>query len=115
MSTAPSIPAPVADRSEQPFGSQDPVVPRRATRRTRTPDADETGHHSWWLTGLMIFLSLSILVPMYLVVVTALKTPDQLTGAGFQLPNPARWANFGDAWRLTDFPRAALNSAIITV
>lgn len=102
----------------------DPVIPevagpdlpgRRSRRRDRTPDAPEGGHPSWWLTGLMIFLSLSILVPMYLVVVTALKTPDQLTGAGFDLPNPATWSNFGEAWRLTDFPRSALNSAIITV
>jgi len=113
MSTAPSIAAPVADRSEQAFGAGDGATPRR--RRVRTPDPEDTGHHSWWLTGLMIFLSLSILVPMYLVVVTALKTPDQLTGAGLGLPNPVRWANFSDAWTLTDFPRSALNSAIITV
>jgi len=26
-----------------------------------------------------------------------------------------QWSNFADAWRLTDFPRTALNSAIITV
>jgi raffinose/stachyose/melibiose transport system permease protein len=52
---------------------------------------------------------------MYLVVVTALKTPDQLAGAGFDWPDPIRWANFADAWRLTSFGRSFLNSAFITV
>ena len=47
--------------------------------------------------------------------VTALKTPDQLGGTGFSLPTEVRWANFSDAWTLTNFPRAALNSLIITV
>ena len=47
--------------------------------------------------------------------VTALKTPDQLGGTGFSFPTELRWANFADAWPLTNFPRAALNSLIITV
>ena len=55
------------------------------------------------------------MIPLYFAVVTALKTPDQLGGTGFGLPTDVRWANFSDAWRLTNFPRAALNSAIITV
>jgi raffinose/stachyose/melibiose transport system permease protein len=93
-----------------------PVRRRPLRRRARTSDAGEdSGPTNWWLTGLMVFLSLSILVPMYLVVVTALKTPDQLAGAGFDLPSPATWSNFGEAWRLTNFPRSALNSAFITV
>jgi raffinose/stachyose/melibiose transport system permease protein len=83
----------------------EPARPRRRPRRTV----------NWWLTALMIVLSLTVLVPLYFAVITALKTPDQLTGAGFGLPSPARWENFAEAWRLTHFPRAALNSAIITV
>jgi raffinose/stachyose/melibiose transport system permease protein len=70
---------------------------------------------NWWLTALLIVLSLTIFVPLYFAVVTALKTPDQLGGTGFGLPDEVRWANFADAWRLTDFPVAALNTAIITV
>ncbi|GCD19469.1 carbohydrate ABC transporter permease [Cellulomonas sp. H30R-01] len=96
----------------------DTTGPRRPSWRNRRRAAEPGepgGRTNWWLTGLMIFLSLSILVPMYLVVVTALKTPDQLSGAGFDLPSPATFGNFGEAWRLTDFPRSALNSAIITV
>nr|WP_245827823.1 carbohydrate ABC transporter permease [Sinomonas mesophila] len=70
---------------------------------------------NWWLTALLLVLSLTILIPLYFTVVTALKTPDQLGGSGFDLPTEVRWENFADAWTLTNFPRAALNSALITV
>ncbi|WP_374199153.1 carbohydrate ABC transporter permease [Actinotalea ferrariae] len=93
-----------------------PDVPGTSSRRRagrRSPNHEE--RPNWWLTGLMVFLALSVFVPLYFAVVTALKTPDQLTGAGFDLPTTVRWENFADAWRLTDFPRSAMNSAVITV
>lgn len=70
---------------------------------------------NWWLTALLVVLALTIAVPLYFAVVTALKTPDQLGGTGFGLPDEVRWENFADAWRLTDFPTTALNTALITV
>ncbi|MCO8273734.1 carbohydrate ABC transporter permease [Actinoplanes sp. TRM 88003] len=70
---------------------------------------------NWWLTALLSVLALTIAIPLYFAVVTALKTTDQLGGTGFGLPTDIRWENFADAWRLTDFPTTALNSAIITV
>jgi raffinose/stachyose/melibiose transport system permease protein len=70
---------------------------------------------NWWLTALLMVLSLTILVPLYFAVVTALKTTDELGGTGFGLPSSVQWSNFKDAWELTNFPRAALNSALITV
>lgn len=70
---------------------------------------------NWWLTALLAVLALTILIPLWFAVVTALKTPAQLGGTGFGWPSEIRWANFADAWRLTNFPRAALNSAVITV
>jgi raffinose/stachyose/melibiose transport system permease protein len=63
----------------------------------------------------MCVLSLTVLVPLYFAVVTALKSPAELAGAGFGLPADPRWQNFADAWTLTNFPNAALNSAVITV
>jgi raffinose/stachyose/melibiose transport system permease protein len=63
----------------------------------------------------MAVLSLTVLVPLYFTVVTALKTPDQLGGSGLGLPHRIRWSNFLDAWKLTDFPSALMNSALITV
>lgn len=90
-----------------------PGAPATQTRRRRKGG----GHDpvNWWLTALLIVLSLTIAIPLYFAVVTALKTTDQLGGTGFGLPTTVRWANFLDAWRLTDFPKTALNSAIITV
>lgn len=93
-----------------------PVTAAPAARRRRRRERDEpAGPVSWSLTALLIVLTLTILVPLYFAVVTALKTPDQLTGTGFGLPTELRWENFADAWRLTDFPATALNTAIITV
>ena len=85
---------------------------RAPRRRNRS-----TGHDpvNWWLTALLVVLALTIAIPLYFAVVTALKTTDQLGGTGFGLPTSVRWSNFADAWRLTDFPRTALNSAVITV
>ncbi|KUG62025.1 ABC transporter permease [Kocuria rosea subsp. polaris] len=87
-----------------------PGGPRRSDRRRPT-----RARVNWWLTALLVVLALTVFVPLYFTVITALKTPDQLGGSGFALPTEVRWANFADAWTLTDFPRAALNSALITV
>ncbi len=75
----------------------------------------ETYRVNWWLTALMVTLSLTVLVPLYFTVATALKTNEELTGAGFSLPQDPQWGNFAEAWRLTDYPQALLNTAIITV
>ncbi|MGI5214668.1 carbohydrate ABC transporter permease [Plantactinospora sp. CA-290183] len=83
-----------------------PARPVRARRKNRV---------NWWLTALMAVLSLTVLIPLYFAVVTALKTPEELAGSGFAPPGNPRWANFADAWRLTNFPNAALNSAMVTV
>jgi raffinose/stachyose/melibiose transport system permease protein len=82
------------------------------TSRERPAESSDV---NWWLTALLIALSVTIAVPLYFAVVTSLKTTDQLGGTGFGLPTDVRWENFADAWRLTDFPKAALNTAIITV
>lgn len=75
----------------------------------------ETYRVNWWLTALMITLSLTVLVPLYFTIVTSLKTNEELVGAGFNLPANPQWSNFADAWTLTNYPQALLNSAIITV
>jgi raffinose/stachyose/melibiose transport system permease protein len=70
---------------------------------------------NWWLTSLLAVCSLTVLIPLYFTIVTALKTPDQLTGSGLGIPERVDWQNFSDAWELTNFPRALMNSALITV
>ena len=93
-----------AERSALNNGDRDPSAHR--------PDRRQI---NWWLTALVAVLSLTVLIPLYLTVVTALKTPDQLGGTGFELPTSARWENFADAYQLTNFPQALMNTALITV
>ncbi|WP_243075512.1 carbohydrate ABC transporter permease [Microbacterium sp. SS28] len=85
-------------------------------RRRRGDTDDDTRKVNWWATALIAVCSLTILIPLYLAVVVALKTPDQLTtGTGFEWPNPVNWGNFAEAWERTNFPQALANTAIITV
>ncbi|WP_454293794.1 carbohydrate ABC transporter permease [Salana multivorans] len=85
-------------------------------RRRRVKESEDTRRTNWWVTALIAVCSLTVLIPLYLAVVVAFKTPDQLlTGTGFEWPTQVRWENFGDAWRRTSFPQALTNTALITV
>ena len=66
------------------------------------------------VTVLVAVLSLTVLIPLYFTVVTALKSPDQLGGTGFELPTSIHPENFSKAWKLTNFPNALLVSGIVT-
>ena len=104
--TAPTL----TPESVPPAASERPPVRRRRGVR------DEEGRRvNWWLTALLAVCALTVLVPLYFTVVTALKTPDQLGGSGFGLPTSIHLQNFADAWNLTNFPRALMNTALITV
>lgn len=71
---------------------------------------------NWWLTAFIAVASLTVLVPLYLAIVVALKTPDQLLNSnGFELPTSIRWQNFSDAWTAADYPTTLANTGIITV
>ncbi|KRB36041.1 carbohydrate ABC transporter permease [Microbacterium sp. Root180] len=96
---------------------QDVAAVDAPRRRWRTSgDADDTRRTNWWATALIAVCSLTVLIPLYLAVVVALKTPAQLTeGTGFEWPNPVRWENFPEAWQRTNFGQALTNTALITV
>lgn len=100
--------SPVDPGSSSPTGT-----PPRSRRRRRLDGG--TGGTNWWLTALIAVCSLTVLLPLYFTIVTSLKTPDQLGGTGFELPTEIRWQNFVDAYQLTNFPQALLNTALITV
>lgn len=92
------------------------IGPRRRFLRRRPSEDDDTRKTNWWATALIAVCSLTVLVPLYLAVVVALKTPGQLTeGTGFEWPNPVNWGNFAEAWQRTNFPQALANTAFITV
>ena len=71
---------------------------------------------NWWLTALMLAASLTVLLPLYFTVAMALKSPDQIgTGTGLAWPNPMNWENFAAAYVATNFPRAFMSTAFVTV
>ena len=81
-------------------------------RRSRGSGVDRV---NWWATALIAVCSLTVLIPLYFTISTSLKTPDQLTGTGFELPTSLHLQNFVDAWNLTNFPVSLMNTAFITV
>jgi raffinose/stachyose/melibiose transport system permease protein len=84
-------------------------------QRFRTP-SDDTRKINWLATALIAVCSLTVLIPLYLAVMVALKTPEQIaTGTGFEWPTTIRWENFAEAWTRTNFPQALMNTALITV
>ena len=88
------------------------VSPRFRRRKV----SDDSRRINWWATALIAVCSLTVLIPLYLAVVVALKTPEQLAnGTGFEWPDPIRWENFSEAWVRTSFPQALANTAFITV
>lgn len=63
---------------------------------------------------MLAVCALTILIPLYIAVVTALKSPGEIiAGTGIELPGSLYWQNFADAWTSTNFPRALLNTATV--
>jgi raffinose/stachyose/melibiose transport system permease protein len=87
------------------------------TRPARFRRMSKEGYRiNWWLTALMLVASLTILVPLYFTVAMALKSPDQIgTGTGLAWPNPLNWENFAKAYVATNFPKAFLSTALVTI
>lgn len=70
---------------------------------------------SWLLTGLLVIGSIAIFAPMYFAVVTAFKSPSEMRGNLWALPQQWLWSNFADAAEMTNFFQALGNSLLVTV
>jgi glucose/mannose transport system permease protein len=73
-------------------------------------------HGRWrWLMYLVLCLAVSFfLMPVYMMVVTALKDPAEISlDTAWQLPSVWNWASFADAWQA--FLPKLRNSLILTV
>ncbi|GMA07943.1 ABC transporter permease [Tetragenococcus halophilus subsp. flandriensis] len=70
-----------------------------------------------WLGTIILSLgSLSILFPLYITIITAFKTTEELaTNSFLALPETWSFQNFTDAIEMTNFFRALGNSLIITI
>lgn len=103
--------------STQTTAGVTPAAPAPSRRRRhRGVRDDDTRRTNWWATAFVAVCSLTVLIPLYLAVAVALKTPAQLaSGTGFELPWPIRWENFAEAWERSNFSQALTNTALITV
>jgi len=67
------------------------------------------------LTVIMIILAgIFILFPLYILVSTALKSPEDMMKSTLALPTTFRFDNFTEAIKLTNFFQAFRNSLVIT-
>lgn len=70
---------------------------------------------NWSLTIVLMICSLAILFPLYLTIVTAFKSPGDMSKSLLSLPSHLQWSNFADAIRLTNFFHSFQNSFIVTI
>lgn len=69
----------------------------------------------WLSTGVLVVGATVIVFPLYLTVVNALKTPQEIAQSVLALPGSLTLANFRKAIELTNFYRSFMNSLFITV
>ncbi|WP_379159928.1 carbohydrate ABC transporter permease [Paenibacillus sp. sgz5001063] len=64
---------------------------------------------------LMIVLALVFLVPFYFLLANSVKSYSEILSDSAAFPSVFQWSNYTGAWKATDFPRAFLNSFVVTV
>ncbi len=69
---------------------------------------------NWLLTVFLLFCSLTVLIPMYITLTTAVKDRQQSANSLWALPTSWRWDNFSRAIAETSFWRALCNSLLLT-
>lgn len=62
----------------------------------------------------MILLSIVWFIPIYYLIVTTLKSPQEATASPLALPKIFVFQNYADAWVKMEFPRAFANTLMIT-
>lgn len=63
---------------------------------------------------VMILLAIIWFIPIYYLIVTTLKTPQEATLSPLALPTEFQFQNYVDAWINMEFPRAFGNTLFIT-
>ena len=78
----------------------------------------ETERYTSRLLGLeviTVLLALLFLVPFYFVLVNSVKSFGDLMSNAAGWPAAFRWDNYARVWEIMTFPRALLNSLVITI
>lgn len=85
------------------------ALPGKKGASLRTPSAG-----SLLTRGIALLLGIIFIIPFYICIVTALKTPMETSMSVLALPTSFQWSNFSDAMRVSRFSRAFINSCITT-
>ena len=73
-----------------------------------------SGFELYWY-GLLIALAILWFVPIYYLIVTPFKTPQDATNNPLALPEVWVFENYVSAWNNMQYPRALGNTVFITV
>lgn len=69
-----------------------------------------------WITEIvMIALAVIWFIPVYYLIVTTLKSPQEATQSPLALPKVWKVGNYIEAWNKMEYPRALFNTVQITV
>jgi raffinose/stachyose/melibiose transport system permease protein len=70
---------------------------------------------NWLVTFLIAVGSMIVLFPLYMTVMIAVKSPQEMAASVLAWPKEWHWSNFSEAIRMTNFFHAFANSATVTV
>jgi glucose/mannose transport system permease protein len=74
----------------------------------------KTRTNRFLIYGSLFFLSVLFLIPAYMLIITAFKSPDQINmDTVWSLPNPWYWQSFAEAWEA--FAPNLLNSLSLVI
>lgn len=86
----------------------------RAIKTEKTATKSAHNRQRIILEIFMILLSIVWFIPIYYLIVTTLKSPQEATSSPLALPQVLAFKNYVDAWIKMEFPRAFANTLVIT-
>lgn len=86
----------------------------RAIKTEKTATKSAHNRQRIILEIFMILLSIVWFIPIYYLIVTTLKSPQEATSSPLALPQVLVFKNYVDAWIKMEFPRAFANTLVIT-
>lgn len=90
---------------------------KTADKKVRRLKAKTPGKSNILLTVILILGCITVLFPLYMAIIIALKSPSEMTNdiaGALSLPSSFSLDNFAEAMRVTDFWHSLANSLIIT-